>query len=226
MFLMRARGGGRRSEKVVYHFPNPISSILHGRTRSNLLKMAWARFPQQLIVDIGCRKGGFTRHLTSIGLVVGLDVNKTAVFWAKKNVPDADFICADVCHLPIKNNSVDLVVGASILEFIENLECAVKQIQTVLGRHGMFVVGYPIETPLLKAGIELISRRSVRMWDPRRVMSEEEYRRSPDTHKQKYPAIRRMLSKYFRPLRKEKVPFTFLPDFLSIYECSMLAKAK
>jgi SAM-dependent methyltransferase len=226
---MRTSNQKRQAPRVVYHYRNSISNILHGMTRTSLLKMIDLDEDERpLIVDIGCGGGEFIRYLPSKACLVGLDINKTRVSWAKREVHHADFICADLCHLPFTEGSIDLVVGASILEFIEDLECAVTQIRAVLKRHGIFVVGYPIETIWLKAIIELADRsagaRSVRTWDPLRVLTEDEYRNSPDTHKHRYPTLRLALSNCFSSVRKEKIPFKYLPDFLSIYECALFVK--
>ncbi len=86
------------------------------------------------------------------------------------------------------------------------------------------IAGYPIETKLLKVIIGLSGRRHMKTWEPLRVMEEEEYRKDPHTHKQRFPKIRDMLNKYFLILRREKMPLNHFPDFLSIYECAKLVK--
>ena len=214
-------------KKVVYHFSNPVGNILLSKTRTHLLKMI--DFPlneKSLIVDMGCLVGTLTRVISLITETIGLDVDKNAIVWAKKNAKHIDFICADLCHLPFRDNSVDVVVCASVLEYIKKLEDAVKQIKRILKKGGMLIAGYPIETKLLKVIIEIFSRTEVRTWDPLRVMEYKEYKKDPHTHKQKFLAIRDMLNKHFLLLKKEKIPSTYFPDLISIYECAKLIKTK
>ena len=179
---------------------------------------------KSLIVDIGCSSGTLTRVLSLKAPTVGLDIDKNTLVWLKKHVRHIDLICADLCHLPFRNDSVDIAVLASVLEHAVDLEEAARQIRFVLKKDGMLVAGYPIETKLLKAVIELICKKTVSVWDPRRVMSNEDYLACPHTHKQNFSAIRNTLRRYFSVFKKEKIPLTCLPDFLSIYECVRLSK--
>lgn len=212
---------------VRYHYSiyNPLVNILLSLSRTRLLNMI--DFPATekfLIVDMGCSSGTLTRVLSLKAPTIGLDIDKNALVWVKRHVKHIDFVCADLCHLPFRDDSVDVAVCASVLEHVKNLEEATKQIEFVLKKDGILVAGYPIETKLLKAVIELISRKSVSVWDPRRVMRNEDFGAYPHTHKQKFPTIRDTLRKYFSLLKKEKMPSTCLPDFLSIYECAKLGK--
>ena len=227
---MRARTRNQTKyypKKVVYRFSNPVGNILLSKTRTHLLKMMDSPLNEKsVIVDTGCLVGTLTRILSLITETIGLDVDKKVIVWAKRNAKHIDFICADLCHLPFRNNSVDVVVCASVLEYIEKLEDAVKQIKHMLKKGGILIAGYPIETFLLKAIIEVFTRTAVRTWSPLRVMEYEEYRKNPHTHKQKFPAIRDVLNKHFLLLEKEKIPLTCFPDLFSIYECAKLIKTK
>jgi ubiquinone/menaquinone biosynthesis C-methylase UbiE len=173
---------------------------------------------------MGCSNGVFTDVLSSMVPTVGLDLDKNAIAKAKISAKHIDFICADLRFLPFRKASADIVVCSSVLEFIENLEEAVKQIEFVLKKGGVLVAGYPIETKFLKTVIKLFGRKHMITWDPRRVMAEEEYRRNPHAHKQRFPEIRDTLSKHFSIWRREKIPSNYCPDFLSIYECAKLVK--
>jgi ubiquinone/menaquinone biosynthesis C-methylase UbiE len=210
--------------KVVYRFSNPLSNILHNRTRDDLLEMIGPCNHSRLIVDLGCRTGVFTRCLPKEAQVIGLDISKEATVWAKKNFGQLEFICADVCHLPFKNDSVDVVICSSVLEFIQNLEVAVKQTRNILKCRGVLIAGYPIETKLLKALIELMDRRAVKTWNPRRVMTDKEFVNDPLAHKHNFFTLRQVLEKYFLLTRKKKFPSSYLMDAFSIYESVRLLK--
>lgn len=165
----------KTSKKVVYSFSNPISNLIHGSTRNCLLKMVETSLHKErpLILELGCGAGQFTRYLPRRGDIVGLEVDKRAVSWAKKQIPHVDFICADICHLPIKKDSVDLAVVASVFEFISDLDCAANEVDTALGKNGVLVTGFPIESLLMRRSIELLDGKSVKTWDPQRVMNKK-----------------------------------------------------
>jgi SAM-dependent methyltransferase len=179
---------------------------------------------KSLIVDMGCLVGTLTKILHSISNTIGLDIDKKAIVWAKKNAKHLDFICADRCYLPLKNNSVDVAFCASVLEYIEKLEIAVREINRVLKNNGKLIAGYPIETRFLKAFIEIFDPKQTKTWDPLKVMKYEEYRKDPHTHKQRFPALRDALHKHFLLIEKNKIPSKHFPDFLSIYEYVKMIK--
>lgn len=212
---------------VQFHYSNinPLINILLSLSRTCLLNLIdFSTNEKSLIVDIGCSSGTLTRVLSLKAPTVGLDINKNTLVWVKKHARHVDFVCADITHLPFRNDSVDIAVMASVLEHVVDLEEAARQIRFVIKKDGMLVAGYPIETKLVKAIIELISKRTVSVWDPRRVMSHEDYLACPHTHKQNFFDIRNILHKYFSVFKKAKIPSTRLPDFLSIYECVRLSK--
>jgi ubiquinone/menaquinone biosynthesis C-methylase UbiE len=210
---------------VVYYFSNPILNIALCKTRKFLLEIMGT--PQNkgcLILDFGCSTGALTRTLSLISETIGLDLDKKEVVWAKRKAKNIDFICADLCHLPFKNNAADFVVCSSVLEFIQKLEDAIKQIKYVLKEGGILIVGYPINTRFLKVIMRIFGKSAVRTWDPLKVMEYRDCIKDPHTHKQNFSSIRYLLNKHFILLEKRKIPLTYLPDILSFYECAKLTK--
>ncbi|MFM2481602.1 23S rRNA (guanine(745)-N(1))-methyltransferase [Celerinatantimonas sp. YJH-8] len=62
------------------------------------------------LLDIGCGEGYYTRHLNSLAKQVwGLDIAKTAIKKAAKADPFGKYIVASSHHLPIQNQSIDLI---------------------------------------------------------------------------------------------------------------------
>ncbi|MEM1582439.1 MAG: class I SAM-dependent methyltransferase [Candidatus Bathyarchaeia archaeon] len=96
-----------------------------------------------LVADIDCSTGTLTKVFSLISGTFGLDLDKNKLRYAKRLYPSLDFICADIHHLPLKDNSVDLVICSSVLEFIRNLETGVKEIKRILRTRGTIVAGYP-----------------------------------------------------------------------------------
>jgi ubiquinone/menaquinone biosynthesis C-methylase UbiE len=63
------------------------------------------------ILDVGCGTGLLnTWHLAKSFDVVGVDVTERQIAEAKKNVPEAEFICADTRDQDFQSGSLDSIV--------------------------------------------------------------------------------------------------------------------
>jgi len=216
-------------KRVVFDVRNQFwLNFFLGWSRDRLLKLVnmVAVHKPAITLELGCANGVLTDYLKADKQLVGLDIDRKSLSWAKKRVRHAEFVCADLCHLPFKKNCIDLVVCSSVLEHIKELERAVVELNIIIKEGGTLISGYPVDTALMRTVIELLNRQYVKVWNPRRVMTEKEFLEDPETHKQKHPEIRRVLLSYFKVLRKDKIPFVSFPDFLSIYECVLLVKKK
>jgi len=85
---------------------------------------------KSLIIDKRCGRGPVSRSLSFIAPTIGLDVDKNLLLIAK-SAKHIHFICVDICHLPLKQNSVIIAVVASVFEFIGKLEDAIKQTKDI-----------------------------------------------------------------------------------------------
>lgn len=205
---------------------NRILSFLLSLTRTQLLDMI--DFPIDnddfTVVDLGCNIGYITRPLSSKYETIGMDIDKEKVRWAKKFNRQVDFICCDACHLPLRNASIDIVVGASVLEHIENLSEVLREIKIVLKNQGKLVAGYPLESRFLEVIFQTFWKSESRVWNQSKVMKIEDCLEDPHIHKQNFSDIRTMLGKDFSLLKRQKIPYNYFPDLLSIYENTVLLK--
>jgi ubiquinone/menaquinone biosynthesis C-methylase UbiE len=186
---------------------------------------------KSIVLDLGCGEGYFARVLSLQSITIALDVDKRAIVKAQvqageNKLDKLHFIVADVSSLPFRSHSINVVVCASVLEHIQDLDGVAKQIRDVLKEDGIFVSGYPIETKFFKLVWRLVSPRNFRCIDQNQTFWYNHYTHKhycywecPFTHKQDYQVIRGVLRKYFMILRKEKLPFDVLSDSLSYYEC-------
>jgi hypothetical protein len=92
-----------------------------------------------------------------------------------------------------------------------------------MGKKGRLIAGYPIETRLFNALIKLIAPYSLIIRDPR-ILGEESFQKSPETHKQSFLTIRILLQEHFLMVQRKKLFFTIMPDSLSWYECVKMSK--
>jgi len=217
---------------------NPIINYLYSYRLIRVLKMVdFPSIGKCIGLDIGCATGYITQFLAQRlnGIVIGIDVSRFDMFRAKmraryiepSSCAKIEFILCDITHLPFKNNSLDLVMCASVLEHVEDLKEAVKEIKDSIRKDGILIAGYPIETSFFKKLISLFIHDPF-YWRIRdsRILGNEQFRKSPETHKQDYVTIRNMLQKHFLMLCKEKSFLTILPDQISWYECVKMAKVK
>ncbi len=180
------------------------------------------------VLDVGCATGYLSRYLSLKAITIGIEVNKHLLIegqkqFGKPKSNSISFVCADLSHLPFRSDSADVVICASVLEHIENLDGATKQIEYVLKKDKILVAGYPIETVFQRALIRILSPKSY--WCVNQKLSRTEpYSKCVDTHKQTFQTIRAVLRKSFVLLKKTKIPLDSLPDCLSIYECVKMVK--
>jgi SAM-dependent methyltransferase len=206
-------------------FRHRFLTFLLGMNRAHLINMIG--FPigeESVVVDMGCNVGSGTRSLSLQAKTIGLEIDKNQVRWAKKCNRHIDFVCCDLCHLPLRKSSVNVAVCSSVLEHIENLQKALKEIAFVLQESGELVVGYPIETRLLAFGVKSFCRSESSTWEQRNIAKRKDLLGSPHTHKQNFSDIRKMLRNDFLLLEKRKIPLKWLPDLFSIYEIGVLLK--
>jgi len=185
----------------------------------------------RIVLDLGCGTGYFSRVLSLQFTTIGLDIIKKRMRYDAhaRTFKKPIFVVGDISFLPFRSHSVDIVVCASVLEHLQNLNDAVKKIKDVLERDGIFIAGYPVETKFLKLTWRLASPRSFRFIDQSQAYwcnpytrKQECYWESPHTHKQDYQTIRDVLRKHFRVLQTEKLPFNIFPDSIVYYECTKM----
>jgi 2-polyprenyl-3-methyl-5-hydroxy-6-metoxy-1,4-benzoquinol methylase len=220
------------------HMPSSVLNFLFNDRLRRIIKMM--DFPsnkEYVILDEGCYRGYFTIYLAQrlSGIVIGTDVTRNNLHEAKikarlrtcdeKNISrgTVEFVCSDINHLPFRKDSIDVVVSASVLEHLNDLEGAIEEIKNSMRNGGCLIAGYPIETNLFKFLLKLFFPVGLTVRDPR-IWGKEKFDRSPDTHKQSFTTIRCLLQKYFLRVQREKSFFAILPDQLSWYESVRMIK--
>ena len=220
---------------AIFH-KNTFLNFLFNYRLTRLAKMVSVKTDNCIGLDIGCQGGYFSNYLAELinRSFIGIDVDKLALNRAQlftrlrsKLYPgssDLEFVLADINHLPFRENSFQVVVCGSVLEHVKNLGKAMEQISNVLENNGSFVAGYPIETDLFITLVRLIQPDWMNIRDPK-IVGQKKFLCDPDTHKQSFVAIRKVLQQHFLIVKREKSFFTVLPDYLSWYECAAMQKA-
>ena len=95
------------------------------------------------VLDVGCGVGSNLPLLKSMGFkVIGIDSEIYSLFFTKKT-SGVPLLNADLLTLPIKSNSVGLIIATDILEHLEKDVMGIKEIYRVLGRMGKVIITVP-----------------------------------------------------------------------------------
>lgn len=76
--------------------------------------------PQWLVLDIGCRKGGWPEADVYLDLA---DYSKL--------YPGKDFVRGDACHMPFGDKSFDFIIASHILEHVPDPDLFLKELSRV-----------------------------------------------------------------------------------------------
>lgn len=102
----------------------------------------------EVILDIGCGSGVQLRalELSSPGLLIGMDLNRNALHYAKgKNIRNTEFLIADAERLPFREKTVDRIICAEIIEHLHEPEQMIAESERVLKDSGKIVISTPNE---------------------------------------------------------------------------------
>ena len=117
-------------------------------TRTSLLDGMRTFGPAQpeVVLDAGCSSGylleDLRRELPTASLV-GVDLIAGGLRRAHLLVPDAKLLLADVCDLPIEDESVDVALSANLLEHVPDDAGALAELHRVLRPGGLAAIIVP-----------------------------------------------------------------------------------
>lgn len=90
-----------------------------------------------LILELGCGTGAFTRRLNNIvNNVIGVDISMGSIRYASKSCDSMKFVSCDIENLPIRDQSVDVVMFSGVLHHFEDLDQSLKETYRVLKTNG------------------------------------------------------------------------------------------
>jgi len=121
------------------------------RRRTDTIKKLLDAGSSDVILDIGCGSGVQIRALglKRPNLIIGMDLNRNALLYAKKKeISHIEFIIADAQHLPFKEQTIDKIICAEIIEHLNNPEQLITESQRVLRQDGSIVITTPNENSI------------------------------------------------------------------------------
>lgn len=129
-----------------YNSKNPLQRYLINRFLSRIYVILKSLYFKNLL-DVGCGEAIALKALLDKGIksdkITGVDINKKAIAYAKKNIPDARFVVSDIRSLPFKSKAFDLVICLETLEHIHECKKALEEIMRVSNKY--IIISVPWE---------------------------------------------------------------------------------
>jgi ubiquinone/menaquinone biosynthesis C-methylase UbiE len=127
------------------HSESSRTHFLDRWTRQAIIAGIGALAPGATVADLGCSTGFLLEDLHRAhpdAKLIGVDMVAAGLRAAAAALPEARLMQADVCALPIEDQSVDAVVSANLLEHVPDDRLALREIARVLkpGAPAAFVV--------------------------------------------------------------------------------------
>ena len=93
------------------------------------------------ILCIGCGTGEECEHLKSLGAkrVVGMDISKGLIDFAKKSYPDLEFQVMDMEKLDFADNSFDFVYSSLTMHYVKDWTKTLRGVYKILKKSGTFI---------------------------------------------------------------------------------------
>ena len=139
--------------------------LLFDRVHRGVLRRIPAGFVPAAVLDIGCGTGRLLRRMHArwpSAILVGVDVAEGMLAQAGAQTPYATFHQAPAEHLPLENDSVDLVTTTASFHHWSDQALGVREAVRVLRQGGLFILadmnltahGHPISRPQVRAIFE------------------------------------------------------------------------
>jgi SAM-dependent methyltransferase len=96
------------------------------------------------LLEIGCGTGGFIQNIVDNRdlVITGSEIYLKGLLYAKKKLPDVEFIQFDVTQGEIRQE-FDIIVAFDVLEHIEDDLAAIANINKMLHKGGTFIMTVP-----------------------------------------------------------------------------------
>jgi len=93
------------------------------------------------ILDVGCGTGATTASLLCFGPVIGLDIGEAALRRARQR--NLTVTRSNAVHLPLRNESFDVVVALDVFEHLDDDVAAIRSIRNTLAPDGVLIATVP-----------------------------------------------------------------------------------
>jgi len=127
------------------------SQAFHYNTREEYLLDFMGLKGNEVIADIGCGSGTFTRLIAGkypLARITGIDLSQSAVEFAvresgARGMKNVSFICSSVEGLSSDCGKFDVVIMSHIIEHLENPELCLSKVRGILKNNGKLFITTP-----------------------------------------------------------------------------------
>ena len=135
------------------HLVHPLSKEMDEREQI-LWDLASELLPAESIeklLDVGCGPGHITNKFRERGIphVQGCDISPYGVNFASTNHSQCNFEVSSITDLRYPSNSFDLVSALELLEHIDDLDCALRELVRVSRRWVLVTVPFEQKIPIM-----------------------------------------------------------------------------
>ncbi len=127
--------------------------VVPGKVEPDLLNEHLSRYlfargfaPSRRVLDLGCGTGyGSAILAESAKSVVAVDISRETIVYARENYtqPGINFLVANSTHLPVRSESLDLVVCFEVVEHLSEQGRVLDEISRVLKQDGLLLISTP-----------------------------------------------------------------------------------
>jgi ubiquinone/menaquinone biosynthesis C-methylase UbiE len=147
-FLSYADSGGANWSEELENLHEEASKthFLDVWTREAILARVGDLPPAAVVIDLGCSTGYLLEELRAAqpeATLIGVDIVAGGLRKAHASTPSARLLQADVCDLPLADDSVDAIVSANLLEHVPDDRRALQEMHRVLRPAGCAVIVVP-----------------------------------------------------------------------------------
>lgn len=136
------------------------------RSRFRLITKILAEKYEESLLEIGYGSGVFLPELEKYAKkICGIDIHNKPDEVSKnllKNNVKAELVCGGAEKMKWKDNSFDIVVAVSALEFVSDLEAVCSEVKRILKPKGSFVLVTPGQSPILDFGFKVLTGKSAK----------------------------------------------------------------
>ena len=120
----------------------PFNFVLKGENKKLELILRSIDTAGKKVIDLGTGTGNVLQFFDNTDVLIGVDSTFSMLKLSREAYPKAKFIQADALKLPIKMNSVDLVIAVGLSEYLKEIKSLLMEVNDILRLNGFFLITF------------------------------------------------------------------------------------
>ncbi|MDY7032549.1 MAG: class I SAM-dependent methyltransferase [Thermodesulfobacteriota bacterium] len=140
-----------QSMSVLENHPNFLIRFKENHRRNSFLKLVDPT-SNDIIADVGCETGYLSEKLVKeCKKLYCIDIDENLLSLARERIGAnrAEFIQSDIQEIQLEDNSVDIAIGAEILEHLPDPTIGLKELMRITRPNGKVLISVPNEPFIL-----------------------------------------------------------------------------